>query len=122
MKKKTIVVLITILFFSTGFLSVSAVEIDLTKKINFYNLNQPLVPIQGDMIGNQLPFGSGFKNPREIYIPNVEPTCVDNNIVSLIEKLNEEAILEFLENLTSFGPRVTTTEACNNSQNSQRHK
>ena len=115
MKKKTIVVLITILFFSTGFLSVSAVEIDLTKKINFYNLNQPLVPIQGDMKGNQLPFGSGFKNPREIYIPNVEPICVDNNIVSLIEKLNEGVILEFLENLTSFGPRVTTTEACNKS-------
>ena len=115
MRKKIIAVLIAIIFFGTGFLSVSAVDINLTKKINFYNLNEPLVSIPGDMKGNQLPFGSGFESPREIYISNVEQVCVDDNIVSLIEKLDEELILEFLENLTSFGPRVTGTEACDRS-------
>ena len=115
MRKKIIAVLIAIIFFGTGFLSVSAVEINLTKKINFYNLNEPLVPIPGDMKGDQLPFDTGIENPREIYIPNVEPICVDDIIVSIIEKLDEELILEYLENLTSFGPRVTGTDACDRS-------
>lgn len=115
MRKKIIAVLITIIFFGTGFLSVSAVEINLTKKINFYNLNERLVPIPGDMKGDQLQFDTGIENPREIYIPNIEPICVDDIIVSIIEKLDEELILEYLENLTSFGPRVTDTDACDRS-------
>src|SRR4030042_5346439 len=115
MTKKIIAVLIAIIFFSTSFLSVSAIEINLTKKINFYDVNEPLIPIPGDMKEDQLPFNSGFENPRELIIPNVEQICMDDNIVSLIENLNEEVILEFLENLTSFGPRVTGTEACDKS-------
>ena len=115
MTKKIIAVLIAIIFFSTSFLSVSAIEINLTKKINFYDVNEPLIPIPGDMKEDQLPFNSCFENPRELIIPNVEQICMDDNIVSLIENLNEEIILEFLENLTSFGPRVTGTEACDKS-------
>src|SRR4030042_1280364 len=115
MTKKIIAVLIAIIFFSTSFLSVSAFEINLTKKINFYDVNEPLIPIPGDMKEEQLPFNSGFESPRKIYIPNVEPIRIDANIVSLIENLNEDVILEFLENLTSFGPRFTDTEACDKS-------
>ena len=36
----------------------------------------------------------------------------DENIVSLIQQIDEDLYLGFLENLTSFGPRVTATQAC----------
>ena len=42
---------------------------------------------------------------------------VSNNdlILSLIENINEELYLGYLENLTAFGPRVTTSQACDDS-------
>ena len=36
----------------------------------------------------------------------------DENIVSIIQQIDEDLYLGFLENLTSFGPRVTATQAC----------
>lgn len=115
MNKKIIVIIIAILVCSTGFLSAGAIEIDLIKKINIYNLNEPLIPKPGDIKEDLLNIDLDFENTREIYIPNIESIYVDDNIVSLIEELNEEIILGFLENLTSFGPRVTGTEACDKS-------
>jgi hypothetical protein len=40
-------------------------------------------------------------------------TTTDTNIVDLLQQLNETLLLGYLENLTSFGPRVTGTEGCN---------
>ncbi len=115
MKKKLIVYLITILFLNTFFLSVDGDELNLLEKDKIYYKNDLLIPITVNKKLNQLPFESDYNKNREIFIPNIEPIYIDNNIVNLIEKLNEDLILQFLENLTSFGPRVTTTEACEKS-------
>jgi aminopeptidase YwaD len=42
----------------------------------------------------------------------MSPTTTDVNIVELLQQLNESLLLGYLENLTSFGPRKTGTEAC----------
>ncbi len=42
----------------------------------------------------------------------MSPTTTDVNIIELLQQLNEPLILGYLENLTSFGPRVTGTEGC----------
>jgi len=40
------------------------------------------------------------------------PTTTNVNIVELLQQLNETLLLGYLENLTSFGPRATETEGC----------
>lgn len=40
------------------------------------------------------------------------PTTTNSDIVELLQQLNESLILGYLENLTSFGPRLSGTEAC----------
>jgi hypothetical protein len=42
----------------------------------------------------------------------ISPTTTDVNIVELLQQLDEPLLLGYLENLTSFGPRVTGTEGC----------
>jgi hypothetical protein len=42
----------------------------------------------------------------------MSPTTTDVNIAELLQQLNEPLLLGYLENLTSFGPRVTGTEGC----------
>ena len=37
----------------------------------------------------------------------------DDFIVEIIQQLNEAIYLKYLENITTFGPRVTGTQACN---------
>jgi hypothetical protein len=43
----------------------------------------------------------------------MSPTTTDVDIVELLQQLNEPLLLGYLENLTSFGPRETGTESCN---------
>ncbi len=40
----------------------------------------------------------------------MSPTTTNVNIVDLLQQLNETLLLGYLENLTSYGPRVTGTE------------
>jgi hypothetical protein len=42
----------------------------------------------------------------------MSPTTSDVNIIELLQQLNEPLILGYLQNLTSFGPRATGTEGC----------
>jgi hypothetical protein len=49
-------------------------------------------------------------HPSQIH--PMSPATTDTDIVELIKQLNETLILGYLENLTSFGPRVTGTEGC----------
>ena len=42
----------------------------------------------------------------------VETVNIDENILQMLNQIDESMILEYLEELTSFGPRVTTTQAC----------
>lgn len=43
----------------------------------------------------------------------MSPTTSDVNIIELLQQLNETLFLGYLENLTSFGPRETGSEGCN---------
>jgi hypothetical protein len=36
----------------------------------------------------------------------------NDNIISMIQQLNETMVLRYIENLTAFGPRVTSSRAC----------
>ena len=59
---------------------------------------------------DELPFQENFPDQG---LPNATiPTIMSDDIVEMIEQLSESMILEYLENLTSFGPRVTGTPAC----------
>lgn len=42
----------------------------------------------------------------------VPPLSANLDIIELLEQLNESLLLGYLENITSFGPRLTGTEAC----------
>jgi hypothetical protein len=42
----------------------------------------------------------------------VPPTTMNLNITELLQQVDESLILGYLENLTSFGPRLTGTPAC----------
>jgi len=50
--------------------------------------------------------------PRPSPVCPLPPTTADVSIIELLQQLNETLILGYLENLTSFGPRETGTEAC----------
>jgi len=52
-----------------------------------------------------------IENNIEITTPHQEVNS-NENIISMIEQLDEIMVLEYIENLTSFGPRVTSTTAC----------
>ena len=48
----------------------------------------------------------------EISNEKIIKTSFDEKVVSLIQKLDENIYLSYLENLTSFGPKVTSTQGC----------
>jgi len=45
-------------------------------------------------------------------IHSIPPTTSNIDVIELLQQLNESLVLGYLENLTSFGPRLTGTEAC----------
>jgi aminopeptidase YwaD len=51
--------------------------------------------------------------PRMPAIHPMLPITTDIDIIELLQQMNETLILRYLENLTAFGPRLTGTEACN---------
>ena len=50
--------------------------------------------------------------PHPTPIHPMSPTATDTDIVELLQQLNEALLRGYLENLTSFGPRLTGTEGC----------
>ena len=51
---------------------------------------------------------SGFEINNNIIVK----TSFDERVVSLIQQLDETIYLGYLENLTAFGPKVTSSKAC----------
>ena len=47
--------------------------------------------------------------PKEF---TLEPISFNNDIIEIIEQIDEAMIYSYIEKLTSFGPRVTATQAC----------
>ncbi len=61
-----------------------------------------------------LPYPRPSPAPHRTPLTTPAPASPDPNITNLLLALNESLILGFEENLTSFGPRVTGTPACDN--------
>jgi hypothetical protein len=104
MIKKTVTILCLIFLFS-GVISTSSNQI-------ISHSNRIDYPIPGDMNGNYLPIKEGLITIRNPYIIK-DSTQLDNNIVNIIQKINIDIYLGYLEPLIAFGPRVTTSDACN---------
>jgi len=58
-----------------------------------------------DLVNIEVPY-------RLTPIHPLAPTTTNIDIVELLQQLNESLILGYLENLTSFGPRLSGTESC----------
>ncbi len=101
---------------SGGCFTVNALATLSTEKdMSFIVYGPPFLTRSGDLKAQDFPFIPDVAHSKERYVPPSEPVSVDETIVTLIERLDEELILHYLEALTSFGPRVTMTDACERS-------
>jgi len=77
-----------------------------------------ITPINVISIGNYSQYiDKRLEYPNEYFCQNEKNNSILNNeiIFSLIEKIDIKTYLGYLENLTSFGPRVTSTQECDDS-------
>lgn len=114
--RKLIGILIVSIFLIGAVLPVTGIKVDLfkiNKTIPITNQDdQNRIPWPGEMETDDIPFIGGFSDTINSYHHELEPVSLDDNIISLIEQLDENIYLGYLENLTDFGPRVTTTQEC----------
>jgi len=83
-----------------------------SNKTNFES-NDPIINgcLAIEQIENlQQIFNNSKNSLNKIYTQNI-----NDIIISLIQKINANTYLSYLENLTSFGPRVTASQACDDS-------
>ena len=55
------------------------------------------------------------KNLNNSYNNKICTSFTNDLVVTLIQQIDEDIYMSYLENLTSFGPRLTTTKACEDS-------
>ncbi|KYK27870.1 hypothetical protein AYK20_01940 [Thermoplasmatales archaeon SG8-52-1] len=110
---KKIVVFLMILMLSTFFTTLSIGHNGEIKNLIPRNINYPeFIPIPGELPEDfQVPDKQSISYGNLPYY-NIEIQSSDGEIIELIEQLDVEMLLGYLENLTSFGPRVTGTEEC----------
>ena len=108
--KKIIGIFIVTLLIGTMAIPIIATDSDDTtiNQIDYgHHPHQPGDPIEVyDLLG--------AKNVNPLYQdkqPNIQASF-NNDIVELIEQIDEAMIYSYIENLTSFGIRLTTTQAC----------
>ena len=79
-----------------------------------YDSNDPIphhpayLQNEGDLIKVQVPKRLSPMHP-------IAPSSMNLDVTELIQQVDESLLLGYLENLTSFGPRVTGTPACEQS-------
>lgn len=71
-----------------------------------------LIPMPGDMERFGIELDLQIPNQAKNVHPNLESVEYDENVANIIQGLDEELYLSYLEELVSYGPRVTATEAC----------
>lgn len=82
----------------------------LADPVNIFPINTPPKPAYVESLNDLVNVEVADRfNP----IHPLAPTTTNIDIIELLQQLNESLILGYLENLTSFGPRFTGTEACN---------
>ena len=115
---KKLIVILMILMLSTFFTTISigynekSLEI---KNLIPRNFDDPdFTPIPGNLPSNfQIPTNQLFSY-KNLPHHDIQLQISSEEIIELIEQLDVEIVLGYLENLTSFGPRVTGTEECSN--------
>jgi hypothetical protein len=82
---------------------------------HYYNdeIDPPLIP--GCMKNDEIEIIRDYTDLISININKIYTSSLNELVVSLIQQIDENIYLGYLENLTSFGPRLTTTEACDDS-------
>ncbi len=82
----------------------------------YYKINENLKlhepPIPGLLVGNEPIFKVTVEKHISTQNPQLSYITINDDIVDLITQIDESLILGYLENLTSFGPRVTGETAC----------
>jgi len=114
MRKKIYAVLFCITFLTASFITVQGSDIPNPNIKQHFDLlyKQIIGPIPGEMKNDELPIRYEITPSFEVYYNEPEPVTLDDNIIALINQVDEELLLNYLENLTAFGPRVTGTSAC----------
>ena len=101
MNRKLIGIIIVMLFISAMLISVKSLE----------SAGPNDLPIPGDMNENELDLIGEY--PTRPIVPYETSTVnFNNNIASLIQQVDEELYLDYLEGLVAFGPRVTGSQEC----------
>jgi len=91
------------------FMLLIATTISVSSKIIVLNDNPP---IPGDMSFPYPDFPTIDSSQAKLFSPKQILESKGEDVIQLIQLMNESLILGYLENLTSFGPRVTGTSAC----------
>jgi hypothetical protein len=109
MKKKIIYILLTVLFIFYVVPTSGMFIYDGDYNFEKYS-NDP--PLPGCMDSDELFLFNEYYPPLNINNPPKFQKNSNENIISLIQQLNETLYLDYLENLVFFGPRETTSQAC----------
>ncbi|UCD13933.1 MAG: Zn-dependent exopeptidase M28 [Thermoplasmatales archaeon] len=127
MKRTLIIIWICMLLITVLALPVSCLTMETNENLDYYqkfpsnigninyfdqsnNVRDP--PIPGHMSTPYPEFNTQTIMRIDPEHHELMPLSYNDNVVFLIQQLNEEMILQYLENLTSFGPRVTGSPEC----------
>lgn len=100
---KKISIILVIFFLMSGSITVSSAKMIQTNEsmlMNYFNIPNDHYE---QLIINQ--------EPTSLHT-NENTVAFSNNILQLIEQIDTALMIQFIEELTSFGPRLTTTQAC----------
>jgi len=111
-KKKILIVLLSLIFIGASFTSVTSIEI---KTSSIVEPREP--PMPGDLKDGKMPAFPTFAQTVETSHHKLYPITKNDFVVSLIEQLDEELYLSYLEELVAFGPRYTPSEVCREAGN-----
>jgi len=111
MKKISIILLV---IFLLNFFSINIIAFE----NQYYNTeidspDPPLIP--GCMENDEIETIGDYTDLISVNKNKIYASSLNDLVVTIIQQINEKSYIGYLENLTSFGPRLTTTEACEDS-------
>ena len=110
MYKKLVVIIVFGLLIANFALQAIAEEIN--NQANSQQIVDSGIYEHGDILKLYDLDDSKMSNPLFLKEFTLAPVSFNNDIVEIIEQIDEDMIYSYIENLTSFGPRVTATQAC----------
>lgn len=107
MRDRTLVVILCIMLIVPVASAVSSIEIKANIRIP---IKEP--PKPGHMRGDEYELQAEYQDIININSPEIDSVTYDGGVANLIETLDEDLYLSYLEGLVEYGPRVTGTEEC----------